>query len=471
MHVGGNRRWWASHWKQMIMGERIRRDNKMKAMWNKYVDVGLRAFRRYARETSGATLMAFALSLPVVVGAMGMSVDLARTYLAKERLSHALDNAALAGAGSPNLSEDELEQRVNNYFNKNYLSKEIGKPSPLEVEYDGSVLRVSGNVSIDATFMRVLGVTDVVVGAHASVQREVRGIEVVLVLDVTGSMSSNNNIGTLRTAAKNFVDIMCPGNACSNRVKIGLVPFATSVNVGPYGLGKTPSGGNYDTAFVNNPNKLTFNQSKTKEWWGCVLERPYPQDTQDAPDNTWRWDMYRYVSIYGDASTPNNNCNKAYILPLTDNKDTLKTRINALQASGNTLSNVGMVWGYRVLSPEFPFREGSDFDDVNIRKVILLMTDGDNNIGSYSAYGQQSSNHMSNEDLNKRLEKTCDNMKDEHIIVYTITFTSGIDAHTKGYFRDCATDENKYFDAPTQAGLVDAFKRIAAELSNLYIQE
>lgn len=35
-----------------------------------------------------------------------------------------------------------------------------------------------------------------------------------------------------------------------------------------------------------------------------------------------------------------------------------------------------------------PFREGTTFNDEQIRKVVVLMTDGDNNIGSsYSAYG------------------------------------------------------------------------------------
>lgn len=424
----------------------------------------------YWAGTSGATLMVFALALPVVVGAMGVSVDIARSYLAKERLTHALDAAALAGAGSANLSEAELYARVNAFFHKNY---QTDNNINVIMNYDGTTLSVAAAVQIDTTFMQVLGISEVQVDSHAVVQREVRGLEVAMVLDVTGSMSTNNNIAALRTAASGFTDILCPGSTCSNMVKIGLVPFATSVNVGPYGLGKTPSGTTYDTAFVNNPNNLQFKQSgtgSTTAWWGCILEQSSPNDTKDSL-SSWRWNMYRYVSGT-NTGAPNTNCNKAYILPLTDNKATIKSRISALTASGNTLSNVGMVWGYRVLSPEAPFREGAPMNDPNIRKVALLMTDGDNNIGSsYSAYGPWATLHLTDSDLDQKLATTCQNMKDDGVTIYTVTFTSGINESTKAFFRNCASSEQKYFDAPSQDELIQAFRQIAAELSNLYVSE
>lgn len=425
--------------------------------------------QKYTQDTSGATLMAFALSVPVVVGAMGVSVDLARGYLVKERLSHALDAAALAGAGSAALEGEALEARIQAYFDHNMQGM---NGIELVINQEGSTLQVSAAVPMDTSFMRVLGINEVDISNSAVVQREVRGLEVALVLDVTGSMSNNNNIATLRTAANNFTSIVCPGTNCSNRVKIGLVPFATTVNVGPYGLGKKPDGTTYDTAFVNNPQNLQFKQSgsgSTTAWWGCVLERDPNDDVLDS-QASWKWNMYRYVANDGNTGSPNNGCNKAYILPLTDIKSTITSRINALTASGNTLSNIGMVWGYRVLSPEAPFREGSAFDDINIKKVALLMTDGDNNIGnSYSAYGPWSRFRLTDDNLNQKLVQTCENMKEDGIIIYTVTFTSNIDNNTKAYFRSCATDESKYFDAPTQAELVDTFQRIAAELSNLYI--
>ncbi len=421
----------------------------------------------YVRETAAATAVAFALMIPVVVGAAGMSVDLATAYLVHQRLTHALDAAALAAAASAT-QQGDVEAVVNQFMEKNYPESEIGAVYNIRVTIDGHDVRVSANASFDTYFMRILGIETVEVAADTTVAREIMGLEVVMVLDVTGSMSTNNNIAALRTAAKNFVQILTSSAVYEDSVKIGLVPFSTAVNVGPYGLGKTPAGDYYDTPFVSNPNNYTFNQSSnaTNRWWGCVLERAYPEDTTDSQPS-WRWNMYRYSS-----SAPNTNCNKAYILPLTSSKSTLDTRINALTASGNTLSNVGMAWGYRVISPGFPFQEGVEFDDQDVRKAVLLMTDGDNNIGNaYSAYGPWTNLRLTDEDLNERLVETCENMKDDGIVIYTVTFTSNINKRTKDFFKACATDEDKWFDAPSQADLREAFEFIARELANIHIRE
>ena len=274
-------------------------------------------------------------------------------------------------------------------------------------------------------------------------------------------------LATLRTAATNFLNIICRGTTCSSLVKIGIVPFANTVNVGPYGLGKTPSGATYDTPFMNNPNNLTYGQSSNSRWWGCVLERAAPQDTQNS-QASWKWNMYWDTSY----SNRNTGCNKSYILPLTSIKSSIQTKINSLQASGNTLSNIGMVWGYRVLSPELPFREGTDWADVTVKKVAILMTDGDNNIGgSYSAYGPWNTYRLTDNDLDVRLSTTCQNMKNSGITIYTVVFTSGISSATKNRFRDCATDTSKYYYAPSQANLISTFEQISRELANIHVKE
>ncbi len=235
--------------------------------------------------------------------------------------------------------------------------------------------------------------------------------------------------------------------------------------MGPYGLGKNPNGTTYDTAFVNNPKALAFNQSNSKQWWGCILEQTSPNDTKNYIAGA-KWNMYSYST-----SSPNNGCNKSYILPLTNVYGTIASKISGLYASGNTLSNLGMVWGYRVLSPEAPFREGAVWTDKTVKKVAILMTDGDNNIGnSYSGHGTWATLKLTDHDLDVKLATTCQNMKNDGITVYTVTFTSGINADTKSYFRNCASSESKYYDAPEQADLLNAFEQIARELSNIHIK-
>lgn len=432
----------------------------------KAIDTITRSFKHYLHSRKAATAIAFALVIPIVVASAGMAVDMSAAYMVKQRLTHALDAAALAAAASANAGGD-VNAKVNQFFNMNYPPEKIGATYNLHVTQNGDDISVSANADYNTTFGRLMGINVISVGEDTTVTRELLGLEVAMVLDVTGSMSTNNNIGTLRTASTNFLNILCRGVNCSNLVKIGIVPFAPAVNVGPYGLGRKPDGTVYDTAFVNNPNNRTFNQSSNSAWWGCVLERASPQDTMNST-SSWRWDMYRDTA----QSNPNTGCNKSYIQPLTNSKSTIQTKINSLQASGNTLSNIGLVWGYRLLSPEFPFREGAAWDDVTVKKVAILMTDGDNNIGNaYSAYGTWTNLRLTDNDLDVKLSTTCQRMKADGITIYTVVFTSGISQSTKNRFRDCATDPSKYYYAPSQTSLISTFEQLARELANIHLKE
>src|SRR5690606_2000756 len=77
--------------------------------------------------------------------------------------------------------------------------------------------------------------------------------------------------------------------------------------------------------------------------------------------------------------SPNLACPNA-IVPLTNQRATLESTISSLISwhRGGTFSNVGMVWGWRVISPEAPFEEGLPYNTPKYDKVVVLMTDGEN---------------------------------------------------------------------------------------------
>jgi Mg-chelatase subunit ChlD len=68
--------------------------------------------------------------------------------------------------------------------------------------------------------------------AQAIITKKERNIELVMVLDTTGSMSSGGKITALKSAAKQMVSTLFAGNDSSSTVKIGVVPFAAAVNIG-----------------------------------------------------------------------------------------------------------------------------------------------------------------------------------------------------------------------------------------------
>ena len=57
-----------------------------------------------------------------------------------------------------------------------------------------------------------------------------------------------------------------------------------------------------------------------------------------------------------------------------------------MQAKGGTNIMEGVMWGWRVLSPEPPFTEGKAYDDPENDKFLIVMTDGEN-------WHQSRSNH------------------------------------------------------------------------------
>ncbi len=439
--------------------------------------------RRLALSREGTIAVAFAVLMPVVIGSAGMALDLSQAYLVRQRLHGALDAAALAGTAIGG-DDAEIEEQVRDFFAKNYPEEKIGTAYGLTVDVNDGEVDVAAYADFPTAFMHVLGIHEITVRSGTVVSREVVGIEVVLVLDNTGSMATNDNIGTLRTAARNFVDIMFENAGDSEFLKIGMVPYSSAVNVGPYGIGVDHSGDDYGDPFVNNPDDYEYSRSDSDQWLGCV--RAETTGTLDVEDHEGPWNMMgeedqrcttrrvggRRVTTCTDYWNDIGSCPSA-VTPLTSNENTLISAINAMSASGNTLGNVGMVWGYRMISPEFPFQEGSEWDNPNWRKVIIMMTDGDNYIGgdsTYTAYGYGSDHSITDTNLNQKFETVCDALRDQEVTVYTIVFTSGINNTTKGYYRRCATEESMYHYAPSQSDLMDVFEQIARELSSLHIR-
>ena len=471
----------------------------------------VKKYMRYIKNQSGAIALTFGFMIPVIVGAVGVSVDIAQAYLVQARLSSALDAAALAAAASGSDDEDELQQRIEDFIEANYPDEKIGTAVDIEASLDGNELTVTASAVLDTAFVSVMGFDDVTVDAETVVQREVRGLEVVMVLDNTGSMSTNDNIGTLRDATANFVEILFESVDDPDLVRVGLVPYASGVNVGPYGLGEDYEGDDYGEPFVEPPEDdvyadyyngmnpytqnyygtdeedLEYDTSEKGQWHGCVLASDSPLDEED---HEGPWEMYRhdyngnnyykyrdsYDGTLGDLYNayygPNLYCPVQSIVPLTSDEDFLLEAAGNMTASGSTLGNLGMVWGWRVISPEEPFTEGAEYDDNEWDKVILMMTDGVNTMSStYSAYGRSNEHDVDANDLDDGLAAVCENVKAAGILVYAVTFDDGVDEDTKDLYRECANSIANYHDAPTQDDLEDVFEQIARELSKLHIKE
>ena len=497
---------------------------------------------------------------------MGAAIDFARVYVAKAQLGEALDKAALAVAVSRNASDTQIEAIFQGYFEANFGSNEIATAASLTFNQTDSQITLTATATIQTLFLGISPVGDfdeITITGTSTVIIETTGLEVAMVLDNTGSMQfgSPARIDSLRLAATDLVDILFGNETNPENLKIALVPFVATVNIGQE-----------NDALVQFPDPDNiYPPTVDAQWKGCVEARDAPNDVEDifiegdtvqgewAPyyweneptfrlsdfsvnttvcENTWwlegagpvlpREEQPGPTGRSGDPLSdfdthpnapgffinldiepkatkgPNKACPDP-LIPLTNDKQTLLTAIDQMQPwEGNgTMAHLGAAWGWRVLSPDAPFQEGLPYTTENNNKAIIILSDGENLVSQatnfisacsqgqgsftavnsrydshYTAYGYTSQGRLGidtatvaiNGELDSRFAQVCENIKQEEIVIYTITFDLD-DEDTQELFRQCATDPDKYFNSPDGDTLRSSFQAIGAELSNLRISQ
>ena len=452
----------------------------------------------------GSAIPFIAIGIFAMVSATGAAIDIGRVQLAQSKMSNALDNAGLAAAASSNTTN--INSEAQKYFTANfptgYMGATVGTPT-VTPNADNSVYQLSVSGTVPTTFMGIIGITSIAISAQSEVTRANKGLEVVLVMDNTGSMANSAGGGISKiTAAKNaatsLVNILLGSHETLPNLWIGLVPFSQGVNIG--------------TARGSWTNNTVFNWGTTS-WGGCVESRsnnsatPQYDITDDtpstrlfpkyySPDNNSNnnWVVSGGYSI-SSSKGPNLYCSKV-LTPMTGSKTTILAGINAMNATGNTHIDLGLAWGWRLISPKWRGLWGGEMNSSNLpldyntplmNKAIILMTDGDNTIADnyYSAYsyptaGQLGANacvsgNCTNgfNELNNRTIAVCNNIKANNsgVIIYTIALGTNISSAAQTILSNCASKPEYYFNSPTTNDLQTAFNKIGDSLANLRISK
>ncbi len=259
---------------------------------------------RLRDDERGAIAVQFALLLiPIAILTFGL-VDLSRASLQKRQLQDALDAATLMAARSTATTNADLDAVGDAALATEMAG--LGVPltaanSTFTLGDNNTVVGAIQNVTIKPIISNLWSTGDANVSAGATVMRSVNKLEVALVLDNTGSMGSTLGSGTrkidaLITASKSLVDVLAAAAARASEtdaVKISVVPFSMTVNVGsayqndPWMAGKMPTTGYGTDVFATNQNRFTLLSNLGLTWGGCVESRPAPYDvTDDEPNPT-----------------------------------------------------------------------------------------------------------------------------------------------------------------------------------------
>ena len=227
-------------------------------------------FGSFLSDRVGTILVAFAVILPVLVGAVGMSMDAAESYLVRQRLGGTIDAAALAATASET-DPDKIKERVSEFFAANYPDTDVGTTHDLNttVADDGSVT-VSAYADYNTKFMKVLGIDKITVYRTTTVQHKVgNNIELALVLDISGSMNDNNKINDLKDAANNLIDTVVYDDQSQYYSKVAVVPYSVAINASSYA--NAARGAVSGTATITN---ATWQTGSSKAITGVTKANP-----------------------------------------------------------------------------------------------------------------------------------------------------------------------------------------------------
>jgi len=234
--------------------------------------------KNFCRSKSGNFTLLLALGLPPILTAVAFASDVATLMRAKSNLQNALDAANLASSHLGDLDVTRPDA-FNRYFQANIAGHgELGNAvATLTVDKGVNFVRTKAVATADVNlnFAFLFG-NEKHISADASAVESNNQLEVVLVLDNTGSMAGAR-MTALRQATKSLLDYLEVVKSPTRKVRVSLVPFVTAVNVNGEGFdpswidmdGKSSTNGiNFPVIDGKRPNHMAlFKQLGQKTGW------------------------------------------------------------------------------------------------------------------------------------------------------------------------------------------------------------
>jgi Flp pilus assembly protein TadG len=197
---------------------------------------------RLGRDTTGNVFALTAAAVIPMIGVVGGAIDTSRMYLTRTRLQAACDSAVLAGrkAMTSKVYDSTSQARANAMFNFNFQNADFqttGTTFTAAADANGR-LNATSQTTVPMTLMKMFGFSSNTVSVACSADIQIPNIDIVFVLDVTGSMSDDINgvdkIVSLKAAAKNFYTTlatqMAANGANAGQLRYGFVPYSQTVN-------------------------------------------------------------------------------------------------------------------------------------------------------------------------------------------------------------------------------------------------
>lgn len=495
-------------------------------------------FRRFLSDTRGVIALIFGLALIPVIIAIGVAIDYARGSLLQNKISAAIDAAGLAAGRAAGTAD--LEDVVETFFDANFDTDSMPvRDLTTTVTTDGTTgeITVTSSANLDTSFLKIVGIEEIPVSATTVVSRTTYPIDLVFSIDISGSMnesavSGGTRIEAAKTAANTLLDTLYGVATTSTDILIGIVPWASMVDVtdGSVFTGTTavdvdtftnPINGETQTEiYMANNSQVPLLFEPPSNWKGCVYARyidGQPDidqgDAQDLPDTygimdwvAWEppgadtsgsdpdppsskkkkkkgkkkkkkshllpdFDLGIITTAHASGGSDNSPCPDSKITPMRHDKAGIVAALEELSAGGATNMAQGLVWAWRVLMPGAPFIEAEPVSDPPPYRAIVILSDGAQVGTAGDAYkGVFGTNSSARDEMDDRLRLIAAAIKAQGINIYAIQFANG-SSELQDLMEEIATEPNSpyYHYAPDGDALEDIFELIGHEVAKLRI--
>lgn len=379
---------------------------------------------RFSECEDGNVTIFSVFMLVLILMITGASVDIMRFEATRAKMQGTLDRAVLAAADLD--QEQDPTAVVNDYMAKAGLSEVLA-----DVDVDQGLnyrtVSASGSVVMDMIFLHMSGIDTLTIPGVSTAEEKISNVEISMVLDVSGSMGGTR-IENMRTAAAEFVDTVIQDGAVENGLTtVSVVPYNATVNLGDsvssyfnlynlyaslnenngWGNGDQDAPGNslcHNNA--ENYDEGLASESCTSDFVPTVHYSNCPTfDAADFKSASIPADQVLDRLAHFDPSSTNQDTtslsnpwcktgNTSAVMALSADRNALTSHINSLNAGGNTAIDLGVKWGVAMLDPamrtvvsrmaaagdvvEEAAARPAEYDDPEVIKFIVVMTDGQN---------------------------------------------------------------------------------------------
>jgi len=424
----------------------------------------LRVASHWSRREDGTMTILGLFVFVTMLLVAGIAVDVMRMEHERVRMQGATDRAVVAATMlRTNVSGATPEQIVRVFLAAEGLEDHLVGGIQERALPGGREVTVTPAARIPSTFMRMLGVNEVVMSTPAvAVEALTRlDFEIVLVLDVSGSMMHHNRIENLRTAALDFATSML-GAYPRGQVGLTIVPYSTEVILPPAILNSLPDltiPPGLAEQMATNPNLPTFciefgNWPNVRAAARAAGSASWHRRRCDLRSNTdFQMPLARpYMHDIADVEAYLNSLG-----PVWGTSIDLGVQTGALFFDPTLRSGIETMIANGTVHPDFAGRPYS-FDRSGVYRAMILMTDGEN---CCFHPGHEATRHPNLEIQDAFTENACGGLRDNGVTIYGIAFEAppgGVEM-----MRRCASSENHFFNT-SAGGVIGVFQGISTHI-------